>query len=63
MSNQPEPTKSKRFYVKVDKTPLSRIYQMRLFGRDFIFGWMNINEAAEIGDLGADPNDILERTK
>lgn len=52
---------SKRFYIKVDKTPLSRMYQMRLFGVDFLAGYLKIGEAAKIGDLGADPNDILKR--
>ena len=41
------------------KTPLSCIWQFRLFGVDFIFGYMKISEAAEIGDENA--NIVLER--
>lgn len=47
--------------MKVSKTPLSKVVQFRLFGVDFMFGYMKIKEAAEIADLGADPNDILKR--
>lgn len=37
------------------------MWQTRLFRRDFLWGYIKIGEAADIGDLGADPNDILKR--
>lgn len=40
-------------------TPISCIWQFRLFGIDFIFGYMKISEAADLGEENA--NIVLEK--
>lgn len=42
--------------INKQKTPISCIWQLRLFGRDFIWGYINIAEAA---DLGEDNSNIV----
>jgi len=48
--------------MKKDKTNLSCIWQIRLFGRDWLFGYIKIAEAAENAEqFGAEnTNDQLE---
>ena len=41
------------------KTPLSCIWQIRFFGRDWMFGYIKIAEATDVGEDNA--NIILKR--
>lgn len=59
MRRSKNPLKKRRGIIVKDKTSLSCIWQLRLFGRDFIFGWIKITEAAELGEDNA--NILLKR--
>lgn len=50
--------------MKIDKTPFSWVAQFRLFGVDFLFGYMKIKEAAETDEDSSaeDVNLIMERS-
>lgn len=45
--------------VLKQKTPISCIWQIRLFGVDFLWGYMKIAEVADMGDENA--NIVLKR--
>jgi hypothetical protein len=50
--------------MKIDKTPFSWMAQFRLFGIDFIFGYMKIKEAAETAeDSSADDVNLIMKRK
>lgn len=46
--------------TNIQKTPLSFMFVFRFFGYDFLFGYIKIREAVEMGDENA--NIVMERS-
>lgn len=51
--------------MKIDKTPFSWMLQFRLFGRDFMFGYINMKEVSETVEISSveDVNLMMNKDK